>query len=145
MNTSKTTPRRDPLDFLAPLLDAGRRWDDVVRRHVDADRMIVPAVDISESAQGLTVSAELPGLTKDQVKLTIEDGVLSISGEKSFEEDKAGKDFHRVERRYGSFHRSFTLPSGIDADKAKARFEHGVLTVQIPKSEAAKPKQLTIE
>lgn len=145
MNANKNISRRDPLDVFGTLLDAGRRWDDVLRRHVEADRMIVPAVDISESPQGLTVSAELPGLKKDEVKLTIEDGVLTLSGEKKFEEEKKGKDYHRVERRYGSFHRSFTLPTGIDADQAKARFEDGVLTVEIPKSEAAKPKHLTIE
>ena len=145
MNASKNLTRRDPLDVFGTLLDAGRHWDDVLRRHVDADRMIAPAVDISESEHGLIVSAELPGLRKDQVKLTIEDGVLTISGEKKFEEEKKGTDYHRVERRYGSFHRSFTMPSGVDADKAKAKFEDGVLTIEIPKSEAAKPKQLTID
>ena len=145
MHANKTINRRDPIDVFGTLLDAGRRWDEALRRNVDTDRMIAPAVDISESEKGLVVSAELPGLKKDQVKLTIEDGVLTLSGEKKFEDEKKGTDYHRVERRYGNFHRSFTLPTGIDADKAKARFEDGVLTIEIPKSEAAMPKQLTIE
>lgn len=138
----KELVRRDPFEFFAPFFDFTRRLDEYSGQKEGG--MIVPAVDISETADELVLHAELPGLKKDQVKLTIEDGVLTISGEKKFASEQKEKDFHRVERRYGSFHRSFTLPNNIDASKAKAAFEDGILTVRLPKSEAAKPRQIDI-
>ena len=84
-------------------------------------------------------------MKKNDVKITIENGVLTISGEKKFEKEETHKDFHRVERRFGAFHRSVNLPRQLDANTAEAAFEDGVLTVRIPRSEAAKPKQLEIK
>lgn len=139
----KELVRRDPFEFFAPFFDFTRKLDEYSGRRPEGG-MIIPAVDISETNDELLLHAELPGLKKDQVKLTIEDGVLTISGEKKFEAEQKEKDFHRVERRYGSFHRGFTLPTNVDASKAKASFEDGVLTVRIPKAEAAKPRQIDI-
>ncbi len=140
---SKELVRRDPLEFFAPFFDFSRRLDEYAGRGSEG-AMLVPAVDISETDDDLLVHAELPGLKKDQVKLTIEDGILTIAGEKKYEVEDQKKDYHRVERRYGSFHRSFTLPNNVDTSKAKAQFENGVLTVKLPKSEAAKARQIDI-
>jgi HSP20 family protein len=103
-----------------------------------------PAMDIAESEDELTISVELPGLKKDDVKLSIENGVLTLSGEKRFESEEKKQDYHRVERSYGSFHRSISLPSQMDAANAEASFEDGVLEIRIPRAETAKPKQIEI-
>lgn len=140
----KELVRRDPLDFFTPLFDFTRRLDDYAGRKHEGG-MIVPAIDITETEDALVLHAELPGIKKDDVKLTLEDGVLTLAGEKKFETEEKQKDFHRVERRYGSFHRSFTLPNNVDVSKAQADYEDGVLTVTLPKSESAKPRQIAIK
>jgi HSP20 family protein len=106
-----------------------------------------PAVDVRETNDELHVSAELPGLSPEDVKVTVESGVLTISGEKKQEvqEGKEEGDYYLLERRYGRFERSFTLPRSVAADKVKARFENGILTVSLPKAEEAKPRKVQIE
>jgi HSP20 family protein len=93
------------------------------------------------------VTAELPGLKPDDVNVTVENGVLTISGEKKQEiqEGKEDGDYYLFERRYGRFERSFTLPRSVSADQIKARFESGILTVSLPKAEGAKPRKVQIE
>jgi HSP20 family protein len=106
-----------------------------------------PQVDVAENEDGLNVSVELPGLDSDDIKVSLENGVLSISGEKKreIEEGKEGTEYHLVERRYGRFQRSFTLPRGIDTEKATAKFENGVLNVTLPKSAKAKAKLIEVK
>jgi HSP20 family protein len=104
-----------------------------------------PSVDISEDDKEWLVKADLPDLKKDDVKVTVENGVLTISGERNIEKEEKGKKFHRIERAYGAFVRSFTLPDGTDAAKVNAEFKDGVLKVHLPKSEQAKPKALEIK
>lgn len=104
-----------------------------------------PAMDIEEDDGAITVRTELPGVTKDDVHLTLEDGVLTITGEKQSDRETKEKSYHLVERSFGSFTRSVQLPSGVDFDKAEADFENGVLQVRVPKSEAAKPKKIQIK
>lgn len=94
-----------------------------------------PAVDITEDEKEYLVKAELPGLKKEEVMVTVEDGVVSISGERKFEKEEKTKKYHRVERAYGKFERSFTLPDLADSTKVKADYKEGVLTVHLPKSE----------
>ena len=139
----KQLVRRDPLDVFTPFLDFGRRLDEFVGRR-DEGGMIVPAIDISETDDAVVLQAELPGMKKDDVKITLEDGVLTLSGEKKVVAEETKKDYHRVERRYGRFHRAFNIPSGVDTSKADAKFEDGVLAIALPKSEAAKPRTLEI-
>ena len=105
-----------------------------------------PAVDVLESDNDFIVTAELPGLAKDDVDITIENGVLSLSGEKKEEreEGKADSGGLVLERRYGRFRRSFSLPRGVDADKVSAKFSDGILTVTLPKAATAKPRQIKI-
>src|SRR6266404_8353625 len=104
-----------------------------------------PLVDITEDDKEYLIKAELPEVKKDEVKVVVENGVLTISGERQFEKEQKNKKYDRVERAYGSFVRSFTLPDGADADKVNAEFKDGVLKVHLPKSEQVKPKQIEVK
>lgn len=105
----------------------------------------VPPTDIFEDADGIKIAIELPGLRPEDVKLTIENDTLTIRGEKrQLAEEKTTK-VHRYERSYGAFERSFTLPNTVDGEHVAARFEHGVLTVTLPKAERAKPKEIAVK
>jgi HSP20 family protein len=104
-----------------------------------------PAVDISERKDAYLVTVELPGLKAEDLDITLEDGLLTIQGERQFTQESAEQQFHRVERRYGSFRRSITLPSQVQADAIEASFENGVLEVVVPKAEEAKPKKISVK
>jgi HSP20 family protein len=104
-----------------------------------------PAVDISETAEAFLVSADLPGLNKDDVKISYEDGVITIKGEKKLDKETKDKNYHRVERTYGLFERSFRLPSRIDVNTIEAKFKDGVLNLRLPKAEDARPKEIPIK
>jgi HSP20 family protein len=104
-----------------------------------------PSVDISEDDKEYAVKAELPDVKKEDVKVNVENGVLTITGERKFEKEEKTKKYHRIERSYGNFTRSFTLPEGVKADKVSAEFKDGVLNVRIPKDESAKPKAIEIK
>ena len=104
----------------------------------------VPSVDVSETDGEYQIKAEIPDVKKEDVKVTVEDGVLTIQGERKQEKEEKGKKYHRVERSYGSFVRSFTLPDLVDEEKVKAEFKDGVLNLQLPKSEKAKPKAIEV-
>ena len=104
-----------------------------------------PPVDITEDDKEYLVKAELPEVKKEDVRVTVESGVLSISGERKVEKEEKDKKYHRVERAYGRFERSFTLPEGADGTKITAEFKEGVLKVHLPKAEIAKPKAVTVK
>lgn len=104
-----------------------------------------PTVDISETESEYVIKAELPEIKKEEVKVTVEDGVLTITGERKQEQEERGKKFHRVERSYGRFVRSFTLPDSVDEAKVKAEYVDGMLNLHLPKSEKAKPKQIEVK
>ncbi|MDH4082758.1 MAG: Hsp20/alpha crystallin family protein [Nitrospira sp.] len=104
-----------------------------------------PSVDISETESEYQIKAEIPDVKKEDVKVTLEDGVLTIQGERKYEKEEMGKKYHRIERSYGSFVRTFSLPDVIDDDKVKAEFKDGVLNLHLPKSEKAKPKAIEVK
>src|SRR2546428_1116989 len=104
-----------------------------------------PLVDITEDDKEYLIKAELPEVKKEDVKVAVENGVLTISGERKSEKEEKNKKFHRIERAYGSFERSFIVPDDADADKVIAEFKDGVLRVHLPKSEKAKPKQIEVK
>lgn len=104
-----------------------------------------PRVDISENDKAFTIKAEIPGVKREDVKISIEDRVLSIRGESRQEKESKDEKMHRVERFYGSFSRSFSLPENVDTDKVDAGFKDGLLTLVVPKTEAAKPKSIDIK
>ena len=105
----------------------------------------LPPVDVLEDKDGVRLTAELPGVRQDDVQISLEHNVLTIRGEKKAEVEAQSDRVRRVERQYGAFERSFALPSTVDADRIEARFEHGVLTVTLPKAEKAKPRQIEIK
>ncbi len=104
-----------------------------------------PVVDIREVEDALLIQAELPGIDKKDISLEVKDGVLTISGERRYEKEVDEENVHRVERVYGKFSRSFSLPRNINADKVEATMENGVLNIRLPKHESAKPKAITIK
>ena len=125
----------------------GRILDDWFNHGVPAatSRTLRPAMDVAEDENLIVVRTELPGIAKEDVNVTLEDGVLTITGEKKTDRETKEKSYHLVERTFGAFQRSLSLPAGVDGDKADAHFENGVLTITVPKSEAAKPKRLQIK
>jgi HSP20 family protein len=116
--------------FLGRADRQGRRW--------------VPPVDLVEAEDHFVLKADLPGLTQDDVSIEVQDGTLSISGERKAEHEQHERGWYRIERAFGSFSRSMTLPEGIDPEGIKAEFHNGVLEVRIPKPEARKPRRIEI-
>lgn len=104
-----------------------------------------PALDVHEGEDGYTLYVELPGVTADEVEITLEENVLTIAGERAFYADMDGDDFRRVERRFGRFHRSVRMPDRVAGDQVAARYADGVLTITVPKAEEAKPRRISIE
>lgn len=109
-----------------------------------SNRGWVPPVDIQETEEAYRLSAELPGLTKDDINITLENNVLRLSGERKFEKDVKKESFHRIERTYGSFTRAFALPQQVNPEGVQAAFENGILTITVPKAEQAKPRKISI-
>jgi len=105
----------------------------------------IPTVDISETEGEYLIKAELPEVKKEDVKVTVEDGVLTLQGERRQEKEEKGRKYHRVERSYGSFVRSFTLPESVDESGVKAEFKDGVLNLHLPKTEKVKPKAIEVK
>ncbi|HEY0159796.1 MAG TPA: Hsp20/alpha crystallin family protein [Thermoanaerobaculia bacterium] len=102
-----------------------------------------PAVDVLEEKDRIVVKVEAPGVDEKDLRLTFEDGVLTVTGERQFER-KDGSNYHRIERAYGSFTRSFTLPRSVDASQIVANYRNGVLEIEVPKKEESRPKQIAI-
>ncbi len=109
-----------------------------------SNRTWVPPVDIQETEDGYRLQAELPGLTRDDINITLENNVLRLSGERKFERDAKKENFQRIERTYGAFSRAFALPQQVNSAGVQASFENGVLTINVPKAEQAKPRKIEI-
>jgi HSP20 family protein len=117
----------------------------VPARRMFSEGFWAPLMDIEETKDEILVKAELPGMRKEEVKIQINNDVLSITGERKREEETREKTYHRIERAYGKFQRMIRLPTEVDANNVKATYENGVLTIRLPKSEQAKPKEIAIE
>jgi HSP20 family protein len=111
----------------------------------NGDTPWAPAVDIIDQKDNILVKADLPGLTKDQIEVNVQDDVLTIKGEKKEEKEVKEKDYVRTERSYGSFYRSFVLPTTVDAKNVKASCKDGVLEIKLPKKVGAQAKQIKVE
>jgi HSP20 family protein len=109
------------------------------------ERGYQPALDVSETDEAVVVKAELPGMTRDDIDISVQGNTLTIGGEKKETAEDRGKDYYVSERRYGTFRRALTLPSGVDAEHIEAKYRDGVLTVTLPKSEQAKPKRINVK
>jgi HSP20 family protein len=130
-----------------PQHELSRLMDDILGRRFDVDGPTAwqPVVDIEETSEAYLVRAELPGMRLEDIKITVAENALSIRGEKRREEEKKGTTYHRVERVYGSFERSFSLGHAVAADKIEATYRDGVLDVSIPKAEEAKAREIQIK
>ena len=126
-----------------------RLFEDVVRSsrsgHTAGPQNWSPAVDILETEDAITLTADLPGVKSEDVDIRVENGALTIKGQRKFVKDESVKGYYRIERSYGEFTRSFAFPETVETDKVAAKFENGVLAVTLPKKEASKPRQIKVE
>ncbi len=138
-----------PTDILSMQREINRMFDDFFRSDRDESSLLAPtwkpAVDILEEEDVYVAKVELPGVSKDDVKITMQDNVLTIRGEKKGEKKGKEENMHRVERFYGSFQRSFSLPTSVKSDKIEAEYKDGILTINMPKAEEVKPKQIEVK
>jgi HSP20 family protein len=120
-------------------LDVNRGSDELL-----TSGTFVPAVDIYENEHSITLKLEVPGVNQNDIDVRLENNTLTVRGERKFETEEKEENFHRIERRYGSFSRSFTLPSSVDPEKVKADYKDGVLNIELAKRAEAKPKQIKV-
>jgi HSP20 family protein len=142
--------RYDPFRDLRSLQDEmNRLFSSTFSRGGSDEQMFggawTPSVDIYENKDNIVLEAELPGMKSEDVNISIENNILTISGERKFEKKSEGDNFHRVERGYGSFTRSFTLPPTVSSENVTAEFENGVLHLTLAKREEAKPRRIEIK
>jgi len=147
-----TLTRRDPFNDLVKLQERmNRLFEDSMRRSGAetgeglASGAWTPAVDIFETAESVVLVADLPGVEMKDIELRVENNSLTLRGERRMKTDVRQENYHRIERAYGTFYRSFTLPSTIDQENIKAEHRNGILEVVLPKSEGAKPKRIQVE
>ena len=152
MSLIRWNPTRDLASFPSDMFSLQRemnRMFDSFFRGVDEPSLLnstwIPAVDVAEENDVYVVKVELPGVNKDDVKITLESNILTIRGEKKVENEVKEKNYHRTERSYGAFQRSFTLPTSVKSDEIDAVYKDGILTVALPKAEEAKPKQIEVK
>src|SRR5437870_8199067 len=119
--------------------DYGRGSDELL-----TSGTFVPPVDVYEDEHNITIKLEVPGIEEKDLDIRLENNTLTVRGERNFEKEEKEENFHRVERRYGSFARSFTLPNSVDSDNAQASYENGILKIKLAKREEAKPKQIKV-
>ena len=135
-------------DPLANFPATFRGFEDAIARMLNEPRGTrpwTPSVDIFETENELILKADLPEVKLEDIEVRVENQTLSLKGERKFEKDESTRGYHRIERNYGTFVRSFTVPASVDAERVAAEYKDGVLTVKLPKKEAAKPRQVKIE
>jgi len=151
VDVSSWTPMADlSTDLFSMRDEMNRMFDRFFKRSTFDDdntamHALVPDVDITEKDDSYILKADLPGVAKDDVKITLRENILTIKGEKKREREEKHRDSYRSERMYGTFERTFTLPSIVRDEKIQANFKDGVLTVEIPKSEEVKPKEIPVK
>ena len=137
-----------PLEQLSTLgAEINRLFDSPfgeLTRHMELLNGRMPVLDVYEDKDNLIVKAELPGMKREEIDISFHDGTLTITGERKYEEKNEDAETYRAERFFGKFHRTLTLPKPVQSDKAKATYQNGILTVTLPKTEEAKPKQIQV-
>jgi HSP20 family protein len=143
------SPFRDSFRDMVGLQDEVNRLYDTFSKVNDTQSLVegswAPSVDIHENKDEIVIDAELPGMNQKDISVTVTDNVLTIKGEKRQEKEVKEENYYRVERSYGAFSRSFTLPVGVKAEQIKATYKDGVLKISLPKAEETKPKQISID
>jgi HSP20 family protein len=144
MAIAKYNPFHELADFPSGFL----AFQDTVNRLLSeppSGRPWTPAVDVLETDNELIIKADLPQVDMKDIQVEIENGTLTLKGERKFESEEKAQGYHRIERSYGTFARYFTLPDSVDTEKVKADYKNGVLTVSLPKKEIAKPRSIKVE
>jgi len=136
--------RFDPYREIATLQDRLSRVFGPTERRDESLAAWAPPVDIAEEKDRILITAELPGFREDEISIQTENGMLTLSGERTLEKETSEKAYHRVERSYGQFVRSFSLPNNVDRERIQARFTNGLLQIELPKREDAKPRTIKI-
>lgn len=137
------TPRRHLFDLTEEMQ---RMWEDFFpTQGQEREMMWQPRVDMNQTKDDIIVTAEVPGLTEKEIKITLKENRLVISGEKKVEEEQKDEDFYCCERRYGKFERAFVLPTDVVSEKAEAKVKDGILRIKLPKAEKVKAKEITIK
>ena len=140
--------RFDPIRELATLQDRVNTlfegWSEVGGKDQLTAGTFVPPVDVYEDEHKLVLKLEIPGVNEQDLNVSLENNMLSIQGERKFEKEEKEENFHRIERRYGSFTRSFRLPNTVDGEQVEANYEHGILKITLAKRAEAKPRQIKI-
>ena len=140
---SKWEPFRDMLSLRA---DMDRLFSSLFGGgYEEREGLWAPLVDIEEDNDTIMVKVEIPGMRKEDIKVSVQSNILTITGERKHESETKNKTFHRVERSYGKFSRMITLPTDVDSDKVKANYKDGILSITLPKPEAVKPKHIDVE
>jgi HSP20 family protein len=147
---TRFVPFRSPLEDMAVLQNRlNSIFNDFAQPAGEQESLamgsFVPPVDVYEDTQQLVLKLEVPGIRQEDLDVRVENQTLTIKGERKFQKDEKEENFHRIERRYGTFTRTFTLPQTVDTSAPSASYEHGVLTISLPKKEAAKPRQVKVE
>jgi HSP20 family protein len=140
--------RYNPFSALEALPSEFRLFQDTLGRILDestAGRPWTPAVDILETENELVLKADLPDVEMKDIHVELENGTLSLKGQRKFESEKKEKGYHRIERSYGTFARYFAMPDTVDPEKISAEYKNGVLTVTLPKKEIAKPRTVKVD
>jgi len=142
--------RYDPFKDMIALQDRmNRLFDEFFRRSEigpeSASAEWKPLADVYEDGNEIVLSIEIPGVNKDNIKVTVENNILTVSGERKQEREEKKENYHRIERAYGSFSRSFSLPNTVDSNNIKASYKNGVLELVLPKKEEAKPKAINVK
>jgi HSP20 family protein len=142
--------RWDPFRDLVSIQDElnrlfGRTYSGTEATRPGATGSWMPPIDVSETKDKLVLAVELPGIEADEVEVSIEDSTLTVSGSREFKQESDEENYHRIERRYGSFSRSIRLPEGVEAEEVDARFDKGVLTIEVPKREETKPRRIEVK
>ena len=150
MTLTRFVPYRSPLADVAVLQNRlNSIFSDFARPETEQETLamgnFIPPVDVYEDAHQLVLKLEVPGIKQEDLDVRVENQTLTVKGERKFEKDEKEENFHRIERRYGSFYRSFAIPNTVNPDSVKASYEAGVLKVELDKRAEAKPKQIKVE
>jgi HSP20 family protein len=145
MSISRWDPFQDLQSFRDEMNRTLNRWFSREEGDEPAPRRWMPALDVTETNDAYHIDIEVPGMRPEDINVTVDQGMLTVSGERRSEEEKDDRSYHRVERRYGSFRRSISLPRDVDATRVQASYDKGVLRLEIPKSEASQPKRIEVK
>ena len=145
MSVSRWDPFQDLQSFRDEMNRTLSRWFGREEGEEPITRRWMPALDVTETSDAYHIDVEVPGIRPEDINVTVDQGMLTISGERRSEEEKSDRSYHRVERRYGSFRRSISLPRDVDASRVEAKYDNGVLRLEVPKTAASQPKRIEVK